>query len=380
MGRGSGSNVEVRPNSIRLEFVPVPGGPRVRRTLMIAGKVAAPTPPNIKYAHRIAAEIRERIRLGTFSIVEYFPVSGLAGDAATVSGRLDIWFDAQRVEHSTRAGYSSAVKFWKACFGDKHVRALVRSDVLMALANRPELKGKTIKNYTSVLHQALELAVADKATDTNPAAKLPRPKIQKELPDPFTSQEVELIVAYAREHYPPEIANLIEWWMFTGVRTSEMAGLKWSSVNLREGHMEISEALVRGKAKATTKTDTARRVVLNSRALAALQRQRKHTQVAGDHVWLDPRYGTPWTEERAFRRSYWTPMLKVLGIHYRRPYNMRHTFATMMLMAGRTPGWCAQQLGHSVEIFLRTYTRWLQGAQDDRELAGFEAWLKRQTQ
>ena len=47
--------------------------------------------------------------------------------------------------------------------------------------------------------------------------------------------------------------------------------------------------------------------------------------------------------------------MKALGIRYRPPYNTRHTYATMMLMAGMTPAFCAKQLGHSVDIFLRTH-------------------------
>lgn len=64
-----------------------------------------------------------------------------------------------------------------------------------------------------------------------------------------------------------------------------------------------------------------------------------------------------------------------MGIRYRRPYNMRHTYATAMLMAGMTPAFCAKQLGHSVEVFLNTYSKWMDGAQDDREMARLEAAL-----
>ncbi len=74
-----------------------------------------------------------------------------------------------------------------------------------------------------------------------------------------------------------------------------------------------------------------------------MQRQRSLTQAAGVEVFQDPRYGTPWVDKRAFRRSYWTPALKVLGIRDRRPYNMRHTYATAMLMAGMTPALCARE-------------------------------------
>lgn len=94
------------------------------------------------------------------------------------------------------------------------------------------------------------------------------------------------------------------------------------------------------------------------RALGAINRQAKHTRMASEHVWLDPRCGIPWMDEQqAFRRHYWVPCLKRLGIRYRRPYNMRHSYATMMLMAGMNPAFCAKQLGHNIEMFLRTYSK-----------------------
>jgi integrase len=64
-----------------------------------------------------------------------------------------------------------------------------------------------------------------------------------------------------------------------------------------------------------------------------------------------------------------------LGIRYRRPYNMRHTYATLMLMAGANHSWCAKQLGHSVDQFQRTYTKWIDGEQNDRELDLIESAL-----
>jgi integrase len=60
---------------------------------------------------------------------------------------------------------------------------------------------------------------------------------------------------------------------------------------------------------------------------------------------------------------------------YRPPYNTRHTYATMMLMAGMTPAFCAGQMGHSVEIFLTTYAKWIPGAGDKAEMAKLEQTL-----
>jgi integrase len=362
-------------------------GKRRRPVLMTNGRPMAPTPANIRWAERFSNDVKEMIRLGTFSYAEHFPSGDDAttGVELTLGRQLDTWLSTQRIEHSTRAGYTSAIKFWKGSavdgglLGDRPVRGLKHSHFLLALGARASLSGKTINNYVSVLREALQLAVTDGTLKDNPAAKIPRASWQREPPDPFSMQEAEAIIADMRTHCPEAVANMVEWRFYSGVRTSEMAGLRWGSIDFNSGYQRIHEAIVRGVDKAKTKTGVSRDVRLNSRSLAALQRQAKHTKLAGEHVWLDPRYGTAWLEERAFRRSYWTPCLKRLGIRYRAPNHCRHTFATMMLMAGRTAAWCAGQMGHSVEIFHSTYARWVKGDQDDREVAGLEAWIAAST-
>jgi len=375
MGRKGSGGVQVRERSIRIGYT-IPGQARQRRTLMLNGRPLAPTTANIRYAHRLAEEIRLRIAHGTFSEAEYFPASG-AGSAITVSGQLATWLSAQRIEISTRAGYESAIRFWTSSIGSQPLRALRPSHILTAIAARPGLSGKTVNNYVSVLRESMALAVADRLLDDNPAASIPRARHQKEPPDPFEASERDAIVAEAKRSIPASVANLVQFWFWTGMRTSEIAGLQWSSVDLASGRVVISEALVRGSAKRTTKTATARTVILNSFALEAVRAQREHTYLAGGPVWTDPRSGGPWHEERAFRRSYWTPILKRLGLRYRRPYQMRHTYATEMLMSGLKPAFCAKQLGHSVEVLLRVYAKWVDGERDDEEMAKLEAGARR---
>lgn len=372
MGR-TGTGVEIRAKSIRLSFTV--DGAQQKHTLMLNGVPMLPTPPNIKYATRLASEIRDRIKHGTFSLAEYFPASGAGAAPLTVGAQLDTWLAAQRIEASTRAGYESAIKFWKGHLGDKALRALKRSEILSATASHPDLSGKTLNNYSNVLHAALNLAVLDGLLSVSPAKEMPRAKYTKPPPDPFTLEERDLIIGHVRKTYPEPVANMVEFWFFTGLRTSELAGLRWGSIDMRKGTALIHEATVRGVEKTTTKTGVERTVRLDN-AMPALLRQKAHTFLAGQHVFLDPRYGTPWTDERAFRRSYWTPALKQLGIRYRRPYNARHTRATEMLMAGLNPAFCAGQLGHSVEIFLNTYAKWLTGSLDDFEMAKLKPQLK----
>ena len=89
-------------------------------------------------------------------------------------------------------------------------------------------------------------------------------------------------------------------------------------------------------------------------------------------IFDNPTDNKPWDDERDFRRSYWTPTLRRLGIRYRRPYQLRHSNASMRLMAGQLTGYAAGQMGHSVDMFTRIYARWLDGAHNNVELDKFE--------
>lgn len=366
MGR-HGTGLEIRTTSIRFTFIP--GKP----TLMVDGKPAAPTPANVKWAHRLAVEMRDKIRAGTFSLLEYFPHGGTAGEAITVGKQLDTWLAAQRIEASTKAGYKTAVRFWKAEIGDKPLRSLKRSDVLVALAKFPMLAGKTINNRTSVLTSALNLAVLDKTLPSNPIAGLVRAKQQKPALEPFTLDESERIIAGAAARYPGALANMVEFWFRTGLRTSELFGLKWADVDGAAAVL-IRGARVAGIEKTKTKTNTVREVRLDARAAAAIERQKAHTFVGGTgHVFVDPFTGKPWANTQAFSRRCWAPLLKRLAIPHRRPYNIRHTRATEMLMAGVKPAFGAKQLGHDVKVFLDVYSKWLPGSQDDEEMAKLDS-------
>jgi integrase len=388
---------------------------------MIEGAAVLPTPANIKYANRLIAEIGQRIKAGTFSMTEYFPegATPVKRTAApptpaiepsahetnkvrvdptppkktptrqrtkqatpvelTVEAWLTQWLGMTRIETSTRIGYDAAVKFWSRASCDNRGRAmgtlplatLKLSHTLTAIASRRELSGKTINNYVSVLRLALNVALADQLIETNIAESVSRAKHQRQPTDPFSREESEAIITEAA-HVDAQIYNYIELWFWTGLRTSEINGLEWRYVDFKDNTIAIERVLVAGEEKNRTKTAEARLVRLNSRALSALQRQRAFTQVAGGRVFQDPRSGKPWHSEEAFQRVYWARILKRLGIRYRRPYNMRHSYATSMLMAGMTPAFCARQLGHTVEMFLRTYAKWIDGSQNDVEMARLE--------
>lgn len=361
----------------------------------------APNGPNLNAAVRLVQTIKTEIRLGVFDMARHFPDDAEVQIAAavdesksrTVAQQLDLWRASVIVAQSTAKGYDSAIRFWKGApaevplngqslkdmplFGDLRICDVVQSHIKAALKTKENQSGKTTNNYISVLKQALDLAVGDRLIPDHPAVGKPvRRKWQAGTPDPFSKQETNAIVADMWSHYPEQVAAMCEFWFLTGLRTSELHGLRWQSVDLDQRVIRIHEALVRGKAKASTKTNTERSVRLPQQAIDLLVAQRARTFNRGEHVWDDPnKEGGPWTDEKPFRRIYWTPTLKRLGIRYRRPYQCRHTNATMRLMAGQRPAYAAQQMGHSVDMFVNTYTRWINDGHSELEDQKLEQFL-----
>ncbi len=73
---------------------------------------------------------------------------------------------------------------------------------------------------------------------------------------------------------------------------------------------------------------------------------------------LNGRGGLGWLEgfnELVARCGY--PLLRHLGLRRRRPYQTRHTAATLWLAVGENPEWIARQMGHTTtEMLSRVYS------------------------
>ncbi|WP_442964420.1 integrase [Pseudomonas sp. KNUC1026] len=81
-----------------------------------------------------------------------------------------------------------------------------------------------------------------------------------------------------------------------------------------------------------------------------------------------PAKGGLWIREPSVTIRHIKDAQKALGIGSRRQYDTRHTYATMCLMAGMNPAFIAIQLGHSVEMLLSTYAKWISSASNWLEL------------
>ena len=69
-------------------------------------------------------------------------------------------------------------------------------------------------------------------------------------------------------------------------------------------------------------------------------------------------HGRPWgkTAWQMWRVDRWAPACRAAGLDPApRPYDLRHSFASLLLAEGHQPLYVAKQLGHSVAVLLETY-------------------------
>ena len=110
-----------------------------------------------------------------------------------------------------------------------------------------------------------------------------------------------------------------------------MVALEWRDIDFAAGTIRVVRAETHAaSAPEAPKTRSSRRTVkMLVPAREALVAQKEHTLMAGARVWhLN-------TDEAA--RDIWVLGCRKAGVRYRKPYQTRHTYASMMLTAGESP-------------------------------------------
>lgn len=335
----------------------------------------APTPANLAYATRLRSEILGKIERGTFVLAEYFPDSPrVAKDTASLTWKQlgTEWLRIKKgeIEHSTLHHYEQTLGSYH--FDDWRALHLPQIDYRRLMAKLAALPQhpKTFNNIASVLSMVLEYGHKAKLLKEALHEHIELRKPPKAKPDPFTLAEVDVLLSKIKE---PAGVNFYEFAFFSGLRPSEQIALQWKHVDLRAGTMLVQRAITRSKEK-DTKTGEERTVELTARARGALERQRAVSQLAGGYVFL-ALDGSTYTSTDGPLDAFWKAAMRICGIRVRDARQTRHTFATMCLHAGLKPGWVAGQLGHSVEMFYRVYSKWIEAQDQGAERRKLDAFL-----
>jgi integrase len=151
------------------------------------------------------------------------------------------------------------------------------------------------------------------------------------------------------------------------MRTAELMALKWA--DLSNGEVTLTRTMVRGKYK-EMKTKKIRDVALSKRAIEALDAVTVRTFEG--HLWVNTQ-GEVLRDQIQLNKEWHAAIddarVKMKPIRHRRPYNCRHTRASLGLSAGQTPGWLADQLGHDLRTFFTRYAKYMGGNNNAAELA-----------
>ena len=247
-------------------------------------------------------------------------------------------------------------------FGDKEVGQITKADILgfraelakvQARGKSSLLSNRRINKILNPLRMILNEA-ADRFDFRTPFQNVKQLKIRKTDVQPFSLDQVKLILDKVR----PDFHDYFTVRFFTGMRTGEVDGLKWKYVDFDRRLIMIRETVVDGEEEYTKTDGSQRDIQMSQLVFDALKHQEKATRHLSPFVFCN-RLGKPLAHKNVTRRV-WYPLLRHLGITLRRPYQCRHTAATLWLASGESPQWIAMQLGHSTtEMLFRVYARFV---------------------
>lgn len=299
----------------------------------------------------------------------------------TVAQWLNSWFAsyAPKLEASTQPHYRRILDRWATYLGgvkladlkpshiDKFYAAL--SDPSHPLTDKP-LSSSTIQRHHAVMHRAMEYAVRDGLIVSNPLSRVERPKSSRQPLDlPSMAQvQARLDALEGTPFYMPVALALI-----TGMRQSEVLGLRWDCVDLTAHTITVRRVRQRiGKARLANAVLNAHtrlipdmpgwierdctkskhnRVIPISASLCALLKSARAAQAAQqlllgasayfvtDYVCTLPD-GTPINDSDLSRTT--------KGVC--RYHDLRHINGTQLLVAGFSPADVASMLGHTTPI------------------------------
>lgn len=193
----------------------------------------------------------------------------------------------------------------------------------------------------------------------NVAQKVRKPKAAKPEVDVFDLEQVGhfLKAAQTNRHYAYYLTALD-----SGARPGELLALLWDDVDFEGGFLSITKSLeeinghLRVKAPKTAKGR--RRIDPSADTLAVLASKRKAASAAGriaSPVFHDLVGG--YLRQSSLIRDSLKPILKKAGLPSVGLYVLRHTCATLLLLADVPAKVVSERLGHSsIAITLDTYS------------------------
>lgn len=340
------------------------------------------TAMNRKLLTQTLKKIEAEILTGQFDYAKYFPTSmflktiklqevrlnrgAYRDNIPSLNQHTDRWLEEREIEW--RINYRTTIinlleKHVRPELGELPLDAITRDVLVTYRTGRAKYRtpgGNQLSHCTiNRLMMITKAIIEDGCIRHNlvsPFDRIKKLKEEKTHVDPFSLNDVTAMIADVRSDFRDYLITRV----FTGMRSAEINGLRWKCVDFDRREILIRETFTQGRFEYTKNDPSQREINMSVPVLEALKRQFDVTGYRGrDGLVFSTRMGTP-IDGKNFTNRIWKPMLEDLGIEYRRPYNTRHTCATLWLASGESPEWVARQLGHAnTQMLFSVYSRYV---------------------
>ncbi len=305
------------------------------------------------------AEVRRRLRLGELAFE--------AADETLDEYVKGIWRKAHaaHLAPKTRQTYAWAY--------DKHIEPRLGAVSLRQM--NPEViarfqadliaagvGGEVVRKAMVLLGGILQRAAEARRIAYNPARvvrKAPLPTGEEVRPlAPATVERLRKAVKRRRH------ATVLSVMAYAGLRPQEVRGLRWAHVGKRTLVVNAS------------KTGQRRTVRLLSPLAADLREWKLASGRPSSDAFVFPRQdGGMWTVEgfNKWRDRVFAKAAKAAKVEGARPYDLRHSFASLLLHEGRSVIYVARQLGHGAELTMKCYGHVIDELEDAPQLPAEDA-------
>ena len=287
---------------------------------------------------------------------------------------LDIWLDTycRDLKPMTLASYKSKIECRiKPAIGGSYLSALSNVQLQKFYNSLSEgdapLSAKTIQCYHGIIHKSLEQAVAAHVLPANPSEHIKLPKVKKPELKPLMDDNVGLFLEAIRGD---KFERLFIVALFSGLRQSELVGLRWDDVDLTNGVLTVCRQIQKAHDKAgyvsidETKSGKTRQAAVAPsivRVLTEQKAQQDEWRTAAGSLWNNEN-NLVFTDERGGHlkhrtiQNHFKAIVAGMGCPNVRFHDLRHSYAVIALQSGDSVKSVQEQLGHySAAFTLTTY-------------------------
>jgi len=319
----------------------------------------------------IIPEIERQIAKGT-----YLPKAERVAVIQTVKDYGELSFKRHANKRRVHIQNSYRNNFYKhivPSFGKRLITSITPMQLLDWQNEKLEVyKVLSVKKYRSIFHTIFDDAVVEGLIDINPFNRVPLPFVTKEYNedddlddedanvDPFNLDELENLLDKVSGY----MRNFIAIMAFSGVRPGELAGVKWSDIDFENETFKILRTRIRGSF-GPTKTISSKRVVemIGGVKEYFLSQYKLTGENPYDMVFLNSS-NKPFYSHDTIAKQF-KNLLDEKNERYL--YQLRHTFASLMIANGEDIAWVSQMMGHKdIAITLKTYAKSYKLARDKK--------------